>query len=216
MIHINKQIAAACGVVIVSLGATHSLPAAADVWSAMEVRSGTASFEVSTNVASITVHGKSTELDARANVHDGSSGLTVESAEATLPVKSLATGMSLRDEHMRKLVFTDADGNVPDLKFVSREAKYASEGTKRQLPCTVSGDLAIRGVLRPFAMTLTITGPPNGSRSVAAVDGCVNLSPYCIDHPSQSGVRTRDEVKLHLDFTARPANDTTAGLGGDR
>src|SRR5262245_19264380 len=214
MIHINKQIAAACGVVIVSLGATHSLPAAADVWSAMEVRSGTASFEVSTDVVSITVHGKSTELDARANVHDGSSGLTVESAEATLPVKSLATGMSLRDEHMRKLVFTDADGNVPDLKFVSREAKCASEGTKRQPPCTVSGDLAIRGVRRPCAMPLRITR--DGAALRAAGGGVVKLRAYGIEQPSQFGVRTRDEVKLRLDFPPRPANDTPAGLGGDR
>src|SRR5262245_17968370 len=151
MIRINNVMAAACGVMIASsMGAVLSVSAASDAWSAVEVRGGTASFEASTNVPAITVHGKSTELDARANVRDGSAGLTVVSAEATLPVKSLATGMGLRDEHMRKLIFTNADGSVPDVKFVSREANCSSDASKRQAACTVSGDLAIRGILRSF------------------------------------------------------------------
>ena len=49
-----------------------------------------------------------------------------------------------------------------------------------------------------------------------AVDGVVTLSTYGIGQPSQLGVRMRDDVKLHLDFTARPAAITSARLGGTR
>lgn len=214
MIRINTR-SAAYGVVIASaLGLTRGVLAAPDVWSAVEVRGGTATFEASTNVPAITVHGKSTELDARASVRDGSAGLSLESAEATIRVKSLATGMSLRDEHMRKLVFTNPDGSMPDVRFVSRQANCTSDGTKRQAACKVSGDLAIRGVRRPFTMTLTVTR--DGAAFRAAGDGVVKLSAYGIEQPSQFGVRTRDEVKLHLDFMARPATNTTARLGADR
>jgi len=128
-------------------------------------------------------------------------------------VKSLATGMGLRDEHMRKLVFTNPDGSVPDVKFVSNQATCSPDVAKRQATCIVAGELAIRGIMRPFTMTLVVSRDGAGFR--AAGDGIVKLSTYGIEQPSQFGVRTRDDVKLHLDFTARPA-DLTARLGGSR
>ena len=63
-------------------------------------------------------------------------------------------------------------------------------------------------------MTLIVSRESGGFR--AAGDGIVRLSAYGIDQPSQFGVRTRDDVKLHLDFTARPAGVSTAHLGGTR
>ena len=49
-----------------------------------------------------------------------------------------------------------------------------------------------------------------------AADGTVKLSAYGIEQPSQFGVHTLDDVKLHLDFTVRPVNVSTARLGGSR
>lgn len=201
-------------VLVSALGAARLAAAGSDPWSAVEVRGGTASFDASTNVSAITVHGKSTELVARASVLEGPAGMSLERVEATVPVKSLATGMTVRDEHMRKLIFTNPDGTVPDVKFVSHEATCAPATAKGQAACTVSGDLAIRGLLRPFTMTLTVSR--DGGSFRAAGDGIVKLSAYGIDQPTQFGVRTRDEVKLHLDFTARPAGVSTARLGGTR
>jgi polyisoprenoid-binding protein YceI len=205
----------ACGLVIASaMFATRGVSAAPDAWSVVEVRGGTASFDAATNISAISVHGKSNELDARASVREGSNGLALESVEATLPVKSLATGMGLRDEHMRKLVFTNPDGSVPDVRFVSKTATCAPDAAKRQsATCTVAGELAIRGILKPFTMTLVVSRDGAGFR--AAGDGIVKLSTYGIEQPSQFGVRTRDDVKLHLDFTARPST-MTARLGGTR
>jgi polyisoprenoid-binding protein YceI len=214
MNRVNRHMAATCGLVIASaIFAWRGVSAAPEPQSAVDVR-GTASFDAATNIATISVHGKSSELDARATVRDGSDGLALDVVEVRLPVKSLTTGMGLRDDHMRKLVFTNPDGSMPDITFVSREAVCSPDDAKRQARCSVSGDLAIRGIQRPFTMTLIVSRDGAGFR--AAGDGVVKLSTYGIDQPSQLGVRTRDDVKLHLDFTARPAAITSARLGGTR
>jgi polyisoprenoid-binding protein YceI len=210
---INKRTATR-ELVMASILLMGGVSAASDSRSVVEVRGGTASFDVATNVLAISVHGKSSALDAHATVRDGADGLAVEAVEATLPVKSLTTGMSLRDEHMRRLVFTNPDGSMPDVTFVSSEATCSPDGTKRQATCTVSGDLAIRGILRPFTITLLVSRAGAGFR--AAGDGVVKLSTYGIEQPAQLGVRTGDDVKLHLDFTARPSDARTARLGDAR
>jgi polyisoprenoid-binding protein YceI len=208
---INGRMAAARGLVIAAaVFALPGLAAAGGEWSVVEVRGGTASFDAATNVSTISVHGKSSHLEARATVRDGSDGLALKAVEATLPAKSLVTGIGLRDEHMRKLVFTGADGSVPDITFVSRVVTCLPDAAKRQAACTVSGDLAIRGLLRPFTMLLTVRRDGAGFR--AAGDGIVRLSAYGIPQPSQLGVRTRDDVTLHLDFTAQPAIVSSARL----
>jgi polyisoprenoid-binding protein YceI len=215
MNRINTTTAATCGLVMAAaVFAARGVSAAPDAWSVVEVRGGTASFDAPTNVSAISVHGKSNALDARASLHEASDGLVLEHVEATLPVKSLLTGMGLRDEHMRKLIFTNPDGTVPDVKFVSREATCAPDASKHQATCTVAGELAIRGILRPFTMTLMVSR--NGGAFRAAGDGVVKLSTYGIEQPSQFGVRTTDDVKLHLDFTARPVSAPMATLGGTR
>ena len=207
--------AATCGLVMASaMFAIRGASAAPEAQSVVEVRGGSASFDLATNIATINVHGKSSELDARATVREGSDGLALETVEARLAVKSLTTGMGLRDDHMRKLVFTNHDGSVPDITFVSREAACSPDAAKRQARCSVSGELAIRGVQRPFTMTLIVSRDGAGFR--AAGDGVVKLSTYGIGQPSQLGVRTRDDVKLHLDFTARAVPISTARLGGTR
>lgn len=214
MSRMSGRTAATCGIVMASaIFALRSVSAAPETQS-VEVRGGTASFAAATNIPTINVHGKSSQLDARATVREGSDGLALETVEARLPVKSLSTGMGLRDDHMRRLVFTNPDGSVPDITFVSREAACAADAAKRQATCTVVGDLAIRGIQRPFTMTLIVNRDGAGFR--AAGDGIVKLSTYGIDQPSQLGVRTRDEVKLHLDFVVRPAVIDTAQLFGAR
>ena len=215
MNRINGRIAATCGLLMVSaILLMRGVSATSDASSVVEVRGGTATFDAATNIPTISVHGRSNALDAQANVREGPDGLALDAVEATLPVKSLATGMSLRDEHMRKLVFTNPDGSLPDVRFVSREVACSPDAAKRKATCTVSGELAIRGVLRPFTMTLIVSR--DGASFRAAGDGVVKLSTYGIEQPSQLGVRTRDDVKLHLDFTARPAAITSARLGGTR
>jgi len=175
----------------------------------VEVRGGTASFDVDTNVPALSVHGKSNALEGRVRVHGGPNGPVLEQIEAKLPVETLQTGLKLRDEHMRKYIFTTNDGQVPDVRFVAEKAT-CSKASGNQSTCQVAGDLVIRGTARPFTIALKVTEDKGSYR--ASGDSVVKLSAYGIDKPSQLGVSTVDEVKLRLDFTAHPAPVATSGV----
>lgn len=177
---------------------------------AVEVRGGTAAFDATTNVSAISVHGKSAALAGRARVRAAGGNLVIEQLEATLPVKTLNTGMGLRDGHMRKHVFTTPEGQVPDLRFSSNSADCS--GSESQRSCELSGELAVRGTPRPFTIVLKVTKESGGALR-AVGDGIVKLSTYGIPPPSQLGVKVEDSVKLHLDFVARPAPNTVATRG---
>jgi polyisoprenoid-binding protein YceI len=196
-----------------SLGLAFLVPASA--WAAgagqdpmsIEVHGGTVTFDAGTNVSAISVHGKSTALEGHARVHQTEQGLALDEVEASVPVATLGTGMNLRDSHMRKYVFTTADGQTPDVRLDAGHA-VCGPASSRDMTCQLSGSLAIRGQLRPFAMTLKISG--SGGTFRAAGDADIKLSAYQIERPSQLGVTTEDDVKLHLEFTGRPVASLTA------
>jgi polyisoprenoid-binding protein YceI len=165
------------------------------------VDGGTAAFIAPTNVSAISIKGKSAALHAQVAMHKTADGLVLEHIEATLPVKSLLTGMSLRDEHMRKHIFTTADGQIPDLKFEGDNSACAAQ-TKETL-CQVTGNLSIRGVAHAFTLALKIK--EEGAQYRASGDTVVKLSDYGIEQPTQFGVKSSNEVQLHLDFVAKPA-----------
>ena len=181
----------------------------ADAAMPIEVRGGTASFDVGTNVPALSVHGKSTALEARGRVRPTANGPQLEQIEAKVPVSTINTGMGLRDSHMRKYVFTTSDGQTPDVKFVAKTATCERAGAN-QSTCQVAGELSIRGTARPFSIAMKVI--ESGDSYRASGDGIVKLSAYGIPQPSQLGVHTDDEVKLRLEFTARPAPVATAGV----
>jgi polyisoprenoid-binding protein YceI len=108
--------------------------------------------------------------------------------------------MGLRDEHMRTHVFTTEDGQLPDLRF-SAETGVCSKLAVRQSSCELSGSLAIRGTTRPFTVVLKVSEVGDTLRAVG--DATVTLSAYGIERPSQLGVQTSDDVKLHFDLKAK-------------
>jgi polyisoprenoid-binding protein YceI len=201
------------GVSLLSLSFSALALAANQESTTVEVHGGTVIFDAGTNVSAISVHGKSTALEGRALVRQTEQGLTIEHVEASVSVTSLATGMGLRDAHMRKYVFTTADGQLPDVKLDAGHAACAP-AAGRDMTCLLSGNLAIRGLLRPFSMTLRIS--ESGGTFRAAGDADIRLSAYQIERPSQLGVQTEDDVKLHLEFTGRPSATLTAANRGER
>lgn len=184
------------------------LPAVAQVRdSAMVEISGTATFDSSTTVPVISIHGKSTALEGRARIRQDGHSLIVEQLEAVVPIRTLSTGMGLRDEHMRKHVFTAPDGSLPDVRFVAdRVVCVGPAGAKRT--CQLSGDLTIRNTSRPFAIALDVRSDGSAFRAVG--DGIAKLSTYGIAAPSQLGVTTHDDVKLHLDFVVKRVEERIA------
>ena len=178
---------------------------------AVEVRGGAISFQVPTNLPAIRVHGTSNQLQAHARLRNPSDQIVLADVEATVPVLSLGTGLALRDEHMRTYIFKTADGTLPDVRLVAPGVECAPLGGRAQADCPLSGELAIRGTSRPFTMTLVVR-PQKDTYRVAG-DALVKLSDYGITPPSQLGVTTRDEVKLHVEFTARIADSQIAANG---
>ena len=172
-----------------------------DELSVFEVHGGTAIFDVATNVVAIRVHGKSTSLEGHGRIRRNAEGFLIEQLEATVPVRSLNTGMGLRDDHMRKDIFTTQDGQTPDIRFVADRATCGPEDAARRAACQVAGALTFRGTSRPFTAALKMTRDGEAMRAVG--DGVVKLSAYGIPQPSQLGVTTTDDVKLRFEFTAR-------------
>ena len=180
----------------------------------VEVHGGTASFDVGTNIPALRVHGKSSQVEANARLREQESGILLTEVKAVVPVRTLSTGLGLRDEHMRRYVFATSDGQTPDIRFTSDTAECAMP-SRQATTCRVDGQLTIRGVVRPFAVALKLTRDGGLYRAVG--DGLMKLSDYGIPLPTQLGVSTSDEVKLHLEFAATPGvGQTVATTGGGR
>jgi polyisoprenoid-binding protein YceI len=178
---------------------------------ALTIEAGSATFEAATNVPGIAVKGASSSLSGKANVSHDSSGLLIEQIRILLPVKSLATGMKVRDEHMRKYIFTTSDGQVPDVEF-SADKATCNPSSAGEFTCQVTGNLTIRGQARPFSTVLSVKQQASTFRATG--DGVVKLSDYGIPLPTQFGVSTTNEVKLKLSFVGRPAPAQSANNGG--
>jgi polyisoprenoid-binding protein YceI len=178
----------------------------------VEVQRGSVTFDVGTNVLSLGVHGTSDVLKASAHLREGAEGLVIERVEAAVPVESLTTGLRLRDEHMRKYVFTTSSGEVPDLRFSA--GSVTCPPANAPSTCQVSGELAVRGTPRPFTVALKISR--KGAAFRVTGDGMVKLGEYGIAAPSQLGVTTHEDVKVHLDFTTSARPPLSASSRGPR
>ena len=175
--------------------------------------SGTTEFEAPTNMPAISVKGKSSAAQGRVIVSREPDGILLEHIEASIPIKSLSTGMAVRDEHMRKYVFTAADGQAPDLRFEADRAECSGRAGSQEFNCQVSGNLSIRAVSRPFAIHLKVRQTGGQPAFKAAGEAVVKLSDYEIPQPTQFGVKISNEVKLRLEFIARQRPAESSSLG---
>jgi len=180
------------------------------------VDNGVASFHVRTNIPALEVSGKSAALQARVLMHRDADGVKLERIEAWVSAATLKTGMSLRDEHMRKRIFTTSGGEVPDLRFESGDVNCPGVAPGREATCAITGTLAIRGASRSFSIPLKVRQEGNGTAFRAIGDGVVKLSDYGIEQPSQLGVKTSNEVSIHLDLSVKEADLVATASGSGR
>jgi polyisoprenoid-binding protein YceI len=182
------------------------------------VENGLASFSVGTTIPVIEVSGKATALQAHAQISRRDNGITIEHIEALLPVRAIKTGMEMRDSHMAKYIFTTAKGEVPDVRFESERIDCPGVAPGHETVCTISGNLSIRGVLHAFSLSAKVRQDAGGASFRVIGDGIVKLSDYGIERPTQLGVSTTDDVKVHLDFNGRQGAmpTMTASSGGGK
>jgi polyisoprenoid-binding protein YceI len=191
--------------VILALMLPQLMTAAGNEYSGVfDIDSGAAIFEAATNVPGVEVKGKSTALSGHVTITRDERGFTLAGIDVVVPVKSLATGMNVRDEHMRKYIFTAGDSQLPDVRFLGETVACPAALTSQEVTCRVSGTLSIRGTARPFTVNLHVRSQSGSSAALhGSGDAAVKLSDYGISAPSQFGVTANDEVKLHLDLSAR-------------
>ena len=186
-------------------------PAKVEVWT---VENGSATFYVPTNIPAIEVKGKSGALQAHVQLHRDAAGVVIDRIDAIMPIASLVTGMAVRDEHMRKHIFTTANGDIPDMQFESQQIACPGLTSGHEVNCNVNGNLKIRGVAHAFSIALRVRQNPTGPTIHATGGAVIKLSDYGIEQPSQLGVKTANEVQVHLEFTGREnALVTTAKEG---
>jgi polyisoprenoid-binding protein YceI len=177
------------------------LCAFAQAESVVQVNGGVVTFDATTNISAVTVHGKADALKAHVRIHRDNAQLVVDQVSATVPVSALSTGMGLRDDHMKTHIFTTSNGQTPDLVFTG-ENLVCPVAAGKEAACNVNGKLAIRGTEKPLSLTLKVKSDGNqGYR--AAGDGVVKLSDYGIERPSQFGVQVEDKVKIHIEFLGK-------------
>src|SRR4051812_47159357 len=177
----------------------------------LSVTEGSASFVASTNVPAVSVKGKSNAVTATVTLRRSNQTLLIEHVEAAVPVKTLQTGMGVRDEHMRKYIFTTPDGQTPDMTF---EAENVNCPAGAQVTCSITGNLSIRGVARPFATPVKVREDGDGFK--VSGESTLKLSDYGIEQPRQFGVKTDNNVQVHLEFTAKPGRVEVSLAGGAR
>src|SRR5664279_2218337 len=116
---------------------------------------GVLTFEAPTNVTGVEIKGKSTSITALADVSASGTQLLVRDIQVSVPVNSLATGMKVRDDHMRRYIFRTNTGNEPDLRFAAGSAACSALAA-REYQCAVEGTLEVRGTAKPAGFTVKV------------------------------------------------------------
>lgn len=179
--------------------------------SEFRVLGGIVKFTADTNLSVLNVHGESSQMTATLRLLKDGNHVAVENVRARIDPKTFTTGMSLRDQHLRKKVFAREDDTMPELEFVSEKIECPDLAPGRPVMCSASGQLSLRGVARPFTINLSVLDDGKAYRISAA--GTLKLSTYGIERPCQLGVCVTDDVKLNLEFQAK--GSPVARAGGD-
>jgi polyisoprenoid-binding protein YceI len=173
----------------------------------MPVDGGSVTFDVGTNISAVSVHGKSASVRGLVRARKDGGQLIVDEVNATLPVDALTTGMGLRDEHMKKYIFTTQDHQTPDIRFTGVNVACPMDAGG-DAACKFAGKMSIRGVEKPLTISLKVKA--SGTSYRATGDGAVKLSDYGIERPSQFGVKCADDVKIHIELQGRETVEATA------
>jgi polyisoprenoid-binding protein YceI len=126
------------------------------------------------------------------------------SLEAEIEVKSLTTGHAERDEHLLSSDYFDV-GRYPKIVFKSAKVEPA-KGNRGK----VTGDLIIRGTLRPVTLDFEYFGPvksPFSGKSCIgfSATGKVNREAYgmTLSHPMEGGgLVVGKDVQIHIEIEA--------------
>jgi polyisoprenoid-binding protein YceI len=126
--------------------------------------------------------------------------LTTGTAEVTIQVASIDTGVADRDRHLRSADFFDVE-NYPTMTWRARKVERTGENRYR-----VAGDLTIRGVTREIPLEVAVLGtvkdPWGSERLGLSASGSLRRSDFGLTWNQvleTGGVVVGDEVKVTLE-----------------
>ena len=177
-----------------------------------EATGGTVKFIATTNIGAISIHGQSSALVGHVQAQPSGGQINVDQLEARLDPKSLSTGMSMRDEHMRTKIFAVGDA-IPELRFAAGKVQCPHPESAKETACQVQGTFTMRGIAKPFAIALKVRQAGQGAFKVSG-EGRIKLTAFGVEPPCQLGVCVSDEVQLKLEFQARELQQSSQLQGG--
>jgi hypothetical protein len=157
-------------------------------------------FNVLTNVPAVEFSGELTGSGKFLMNHtvDKNGAEVVSMESVSIPIKSLTTGIDMRDEHMWDKIFKDKAGLMPNLELVSKSACPIKSGKNI---CQIKGIISFAGKSSELLAKVVITK----SEALIKMDSnfSISLTKMGITPPSYMGVTVEDnvEVKMELEST---------------
>lgn len=120
-------------------------------------------------------------------------GKKIVSAEITVPVKSLESGMSIRNNHMQNK-YLEAE-KFPNIVFSFSDSKIDFQtDTISKIP----GEFKIRDVKRPVVIDALIKSSPHEMK--ISSDFPIDITNYGIEQPKFAVVKMDTVVQVHADL----------------
>lgn len=121
-------------------------------------------------------------------------GKQMISAEVSVPVKSLDSGMSMRNDHMQNTYLEAA--KFPDIVFSFKDAKLDFQsGTSHVVP----GEFTIHGVKKPITVDAKVTRSSDKKVEVKA-QFPLNILDYGIEQPKFAVVKMEPTIQVDVDL----------------
>jgi polyisoprenoid-binding protein YceI len=133
---------------------------------------------------------------------DLSNPQAVKVGEITVDISQLASDSPRRDSTLRQRFLLSSQ--FPIARFVTTQVEGlpATYVAGEEIAFKVTGDLTIRDISRP--VTFDVTAKVEGGQLSGAAVGVVKMSDYGVGPISMAILRTEDDVKLTVNFVARP------------
>lgn len=118
------------------------------------------------------------------------------SLEGVVPISSLNSGLSSRDESVRELLFQTVDHRTPDLEFKSKPA--ACQQQDKGWVCAIEGSFKIRDEWQPVAGTVYVS--EYQGRPWLHAEGTLYLSKYNFYASGPAALKVADRVDVAIDL----------------
>jgi len=160
---------------------------------------GTVSFRAIGKPAFLKIDGKGEGPTGNIQITDNKM-----SGEMTFALKTLDTGIELRDEHMKEKYLKVNESPTATLKFSNQELSAAFDPSVMQLKGpAVKATLTLNKVSKEVAVDWK--SEKKGGDLFVTSNFNLKLSEFNIEIPEYAGIKVADEVKVEVQSTLSPA-----------